>query len=395
MIWQAKPAVFSSRVETTVPPDVKITTPVVWCLAAVLFVAIWPARSRAASPWPQQAITAARDLQIASRFAPIFYQALGDNPRSDYLTNFNFDGDWLGNNNWENAGDKKFSLRGYVYYSVVETQSHWFIHYAVFHPRDYKGGERKGRILSELIREGIKRGGEYDPTGLADEAGVAHENDFEGALVVVSKQGDDLDQARVVYVETMHHSSFSRYVPGEVATKGYGLFRAEGQHVLLYIEPKGHGIESYDGSEKQTSKKEFVIYRVAEKAEDPEQTKAPFTGYELIPISTTLWTHAKLKARDNKTYGGFQDYGEIAISVAQAKGRAVNRKFKVGLLGSAFVGDTGGVNMARPPWAWFDKSRRNDKIGLWFFDPATIIKRDFGLDNSFSTAYSRVPFWAE
>src|SRR5678815_5053534 len=89
-----------------------------------------------------------RDAEIASRFAPVFYQALGDNPRSDYITNFDFDGDWRGDNNWNNAGKKDFALKADIYYSVSETSTHYFIHYGVFHPRDYKGGEKKGAILS-------------------------------------------------------------------------------------------------------------------------------------------------------------------------------------------------------------------------------------------------------
>src|SRR6266699_5973704 len=117
--------------------------------------------------------TTTRERAAAALFAPIFYQALGDKPRSDYLTNFDFDGDWRGDNNWQHVDDRKFPLNAYVYYAVVETATHLFIHYAVFHPRDYKGGERKGAILSELIREGMKRSGGYDPTGLAAEAAVA------------------------------------------------------------------------------------------------------------------------------------------------------------------------------------------------------------------------------
>ena len=76
------------------------------------------------------------DREIAARFAPVFYQALGDKPRSDYITNFDFDGDWLGNNNWRNTDNLKFPLRAYVYYSVSETQTHYFIHYAVFNRAD-------------------------------------------------------------------------------------------------------------------------------------------------------------------------------------------------------------------------------------------------------------------
>src|SRR5512138_3356589 len=129
------------------------------------------------------------DSEIAGRFAPIFYQALGDRPRSDYITNFDFDGDWRGDNNWDHAADMSLLLKAYIYYSVVETSTHYFIHYAVFHPRDYKGGEARGTVLSKIIREGVKAGGQFDPTGLADEAVLAHENDMEGCLVVIEKNG--------------------------------------------------------------------------------------------------------------------------------------------------------------------------------------------------------------
>jgi hypothetical protein len=78
----------------------------------------------------------------------------------------------------------------------------------------------------------------------------------------------------------------------------------------------------------------------------------------------------------------------------QPNGSVAAKKIKVGELGVTFAGDSGGTNKARPPWAWFDKTRRGDVLGLWFFDPATIIKRDFKLPESFSTAYSQSPFWA-
>ncbi len=339
--------------------------------------------------------TSSPDREIAARFAPILYQALGDKPRSDYITNFDFDGDWRGDNNWENVDDKKFPLRAYVYYSVAETKTHFFIHYAVFHPRDYKGGEQKGRILSELIREGIKRGSNQDPTGLMVEAGVAHENDLEGALIVVAKNGQDVDKARVIFVETLHHNDFSRFVATEPAPQGHAVFKTNGQRVLLYVEPKGHGIEAYVADDKQTAKKDFLVYSYSGKAEDPEQKRDAAAGYDLLPIATTLWPRAQANSvgKTGTTYANSHDYAQISISVIQLKGRPATRKIKVGKIGSAFLGDTGGVNMAKPPWAWFDKNRRNDPLGLWFFDPATTIKRDFRLAG-FSTTYTRLPFWA-
>jgi hypothetical protein len=344
---------------------------------------------------PQKSAERVAEREIAGRFAPVFYQALGENPRSDYITNFDFDGDWRGDNNWEHSDDKQFPLRGYIYYSVSETETHYFIHYAVFHPRDYKGGERKGIILSEIIREGTKHGIEKDPTGMLEEAGVAHENDMEGALVVVAKNGKDLAHAQVAFVETFHHNDFSPYLPGESAPKGFGSFRSEEEHPVLYVEPKGHGIEAYSGDEKQTAKKEFVIYKYTGKAEDPDKQNEGVVGYDLLPIETTLWAHAKnRKSENDPTYAAAHDYGQVSLGVVQKGGKASQQKIKVGAIGETFVGKQGGLNMARAPWGWYDRNHRSDPLGLWFFDPASVVKRDFKLDESFSTSYLRLPFWA-
>lgn len=356
-----------------------------------------PSRATGSAPHQQ---SSANELDVASRFAPIFYQALGDKPRNDYITNFDFDGDWRGDNNWNNAADSRFRFKAFVYYSVSETSSHFFIHYAVFHPRDYKGGELKGAILSELMREGAKRGGKYDPTGLALESALAHENDMEGCLIVAAKNGNDLAQARVVFVETLHHNSFSKYVSGNAGWQPFSPVQIEGQQVLLYIEPKGHGIQAYDGSAQQVAKKRLLIYKFAGQAEEPGENQEGPVGYALVPIQSTLWTQARTRTRGqssvgpNSTFGAVHDYGSVTINVLQANGRSVNRKFQIGKLGSAFRGGVGGIDMARPPWAWFDRSNRTQPLGLWFFDPANTIKRDFALDESFSVTYLRLPFWA-
>lgn len=363
-------------------------------LVAFIALPLLPAFSGSPAQSSQEETERATDHAIAARFAPVFHQALGESPRSDYITNFDFDGDWRGDNNWENSGNREFPLRAYIYYSVSETQTHYFIHYAVFHPRDYKGGERKGLILSKIIREGTKHGVGKDPTGLMAEAGVAHENDLEGVLVVVAKNGEDLKGASTAFVETFHHNAFSPYLPGE-APKGFGSFTAEDQRAVLYVEPKGHGIEAYSGGEKQTAKKEFVIYKYNGKAEDPEKQSDGAVGYELVPVETTLWPHAKNhKSEKDPTYADAHDYGQLTLSVIQKNGKSSLQNIKIGNIGETFVGDTGGINMAHPPWAWYDRSHRSDPRGTWFFDPARVIKRDFKLDESFSTTYTRLPFWA-
>ena len=381
--------------------------PTIFSLALFLFVA---ASVAAQSP---------RDREIAARFAPVFYQAIGDNARSDYITNFDFDGDWRGDNNWDNVTNKRYPLKAYVYYSLAETTTHWFIHYAVFHARDYKGGTTKGRILSEILREGTNRVKEFDPTGMAAEATVAHENDLEGCLVVVEKGGSDLSRVRVVYVETLAHNKFLKYTTSASEQPGATLAVVD-RRPLLYVEAKGHGIQNYlpdqkqaasdeTKSEPENSKKKdadkkskdkgskkkdpkdskIVIYKFTGRAEQPDKVKTDSCGYELVPIQTTLWQHAQGEA--NETYGVSFDYPQLTINVAAKAGSAAERKTKIGLHGVAFLGKQGGQNIARAPWGWFDVGEKNQPLGSWFFDPAATIQRHFKLGESFSTVYVRHP----
>jgi hypothetical protein len=337
----------------------------------------------------QSVRTAAQARAVAIAFAPIFYQGLGDTPRRDYITNFNFDGDWRGDNNWTHTDDKRFPLRAYIYYAVSETETHLFIHYAVFHPQDYKGGETGGRILSDVINEGLKHGGRYDPTGLAVEATVAHENDMEGCLVVVAKQGNDVTRARVVYVETLAHNRFLKYVPEGTTVEGVNAepISLEDNHPRLYVEPKGHGIEAYQADEKRSHK--LLRYTYGGRADAPTES-AEAVSYDLLSLQTDLWLRAHKGV--NETYGVTTDYGRVTVSVAQAKGRAQERQVALGKIGSAFLGTVGGHNMAKPPWGWVDIKDRETQGGTWFFDPARTVKRHFKLGDEFSVAYTWQPF---
>jgi hypothetical protein len=330
-----------------------------------------------------------QELAIAARFAPIFYQGLGDDEYQDYIRNFDFDGDWRGDNNWTNADNRRLTVRASVYYAVSETQTHLFIHYAVFHPRDYKGGNR-GTLLSGIIREGARLGGRYDPTGKLEEAALAHENDMEGCLVVVAKNGNDLQQASVVYVETMAHNRFWKYVVEGSTPNGFDTVRLLEQRPRLYIEPKGHGIEAYRGSEKQSPRKGILIYDLNGQANNPTENRQTSIRYDLVPLYTTLWPRARRGV--NETYGEAHDYGRVTIRVVQKDGRQLESQIKLGVIGSAFRGRVGANNMARPPWGWFDQDERDQPLGGWFFDPARSIQRHFKRGSEFSTSYISAPF---
>jgi hypothetical protein len=332
----------------------------------------------------------ARDREIASRFAPIFHHALGSAPRFDYITNFDFDGDWQGDNNWANAADTRFPLKAYVYYAVFETRTHFFIHYAAFHPRDYKGGEERGAMLSQIMRIGVGLGGQYDPTGRAGEAVMAHENDLEGALVVAEKNGPDPANAQLFLVETLAHNNYLKYAPAGSSVAGDPL-TVEGVRPRLFIESKGHGIEAWhdDAVQRKFAEKGFLVYTFTGTAEDPESSGKDTVGYDLLPTLDTFWPRARI--RGDAAFGAEHDYGIVTVDLSDGGG-TVKRDIKLGFMGSALNGSVGAANMSRPPWGWFDGQQRSRPLGEWFLQPAETVRRRWNLPESFSTTYTYHPF---
>jgi hypothetical protein len=107
--------------------------------------------------------------RIAEHYSPFVAQETWFQPKADFLTRFDFDGDWRGDNNWDNldAG----SSQGYVHYAAVETATHVFLHYNFFHARDYS---------DNCV------------------AGSCHENDNEGIILTVQKDGSEFGRLQVM-----------------------------------------------------------------------------------------------------------------------------------------------------------------------------------------------------
>ncbi|MEP7271884.1 MAG: hypothetical protein ABI882_10310 [Acidobacteriota bacterium] len=340
-----------------------------------------------------------QDRKIAACFSPIFNQGLGDQPRADYITNFDFDGDWKGDNNWKNLDDQSLPLRAWVYFSVIETSTHYFVHYAVFHPRDYKSDLVTAAVVDALIRTGLGKLGK-DPTGgLADEIALSHENDLEGCLVVAAKNGSQLSKARVQFVETIAHNRFLRYRPAGRGVQDYEAVSMKGQHAVLFVEPRGHGVSHYRerADEVPDSVNGVYMYVYAGRADDPQKTtvgadqKKVEIGYDLVPIANTLWMRAQ--GGSGETYGVATEYPTVwPISKPVPGALDESAESPKVVLGSAFLGAVGSPNRARAPWAWFDWTERDRPAGEWFFDPATLIARHFRLGAQFSRTYVYHPF---
>ena len=107
-----------------------------------------------------------------------------------------------------------------------------------------------------------------------------------------------------------------------------------------------------------------------------------------MSLTETLWP----AAREGHTgiYGGVFDYQAWTIEVRDAQGVAP-RETTLGEVGSLLRGLTGGRNMARPPWGWYDLDEEGQRQGAWFLTPAETVKRHFELGDEFSTTYVHHP----
>lgn len=305
-----------------------------------------------------------RDLEIARRYAPVFYQRLvqdSANHRFDSITNFDFDGDWIGNNNWERAADPKIPMKGYVYYSVIESENYYFITYACFHARDWS-------LLQPLMQGGLdkiqadEQLSKVLPPELRAQIEVNHENDLEGVQLFVAKNPD-----RLAAVETVAHNQFWKSSAEEL--------ELEGERPKFYVESQKHGIHRYPYAPTSRAARlfddldgPFRIYKYTGVAQDPEKVKGDTVGYDLIPMYGTLWQRAATTREPNSTFGEVEDFHEGFCKIWNALPCSLAK------VATALRGDVAGKNRARMPWGWFSLQDPQLNGGVWFLDPAKVIR---------------------
>ncbi len=276
--------------------------------------------------------------ELAFHWAPIIYHGVASD--QDYITRVDFDGDWIGNNNWENqpTGD----LSAHVYYSVIETETHYFLFYSLFHPRD------------------------YEPWCFPS---LCHENDMESIQLVVRKDGNAWGALEAM--ETLAHNRIYLYVADYSVKPGYlrmqGKILREDGRPVIYVETYGHGIYGH----RIKLKKGTVIYRPGEVGEVPEGTGEEVT-YALVPIYDTLWQH-----RDEIGPGKLFDQAF---------------EYRGAVLGAAFDGNDWGKDKANSPWGYPQALGTELSRGDWFLDPAKAFAYHATFPEPFSRTYLFNPY---
>ena len=275
--------------------------------------------------------------QLALRWAPIHVQYVckngkdGLNGRADYITAVDYDGDWDMNNNWENLAHKKDSLVAYVYYSIVQTSTHWFINYAFFHPRDWS---------NKFI---IKA---FD----------THENDLEGQLSIIKRPNiaSDTSYGKFLGMISVFHSGFypfSNILNGKnQKVKKMEFWQIGNQlHPVTCQQSRGHGLKAYPNI--QEKKHESIHYFPSlDAATAPNNNNDKKVSYQLVDIFEKggLWEHRNNPKTFISPTGGFN-------------------------------GTYGGKYKAKPPWVWnssLDALKGGEhatdpvKLATWYFEMA-------------------------
>jgi len=308
---------------------------------------------------PAPAGAAVSRSELALRWAPIHYQdvdatgshALGG--KSDYITRVDFDGDLNGRNNWDRAAQSDVSFSAAAYYSVAETDTHWYITYFFFHPRDW---------VDHPFFE------------------TEHENDGEGVLLAVQKDGSTYGVLRSAV--TVAHTSFYSYTPtGSTWTGGRetvdGTLQMQSsphdafQHPVTAQEVQGHGLKAYP---QYTINGDGIVYYPAAQGETPSSGNDRDVRYELIDIfaSGGLWAQ-----RDNANL-----YANLGTFAGDTSGGCGTGTYSCG------------TNSANAPWGWDDGDDLPGR-GEIATNPAKLSAEYFTIPGELSRTYDYNPYSAE
>ncbi len=316
--------------------------------------------------------------EVARRYAPtILQETQAGRGRRDFISTFDYDCNWNGDDNRENLDRHRLPAR--VYYAAYETSSHWFVHYLPYHATD-------------------------------DKLTNGHEHDTESALVVVRRTGAPFGALEAV--EVRFHTVWYQYAAQGAGVRDAGdnvdgpvHFDGDTGRPMIYQQAAGHGLcggfapPCITGDycdlaliclhdQAPRFNRRGVRYRYDPAAALAPEPRAPGdrevvdAGYDLVPIESTLWARRTEIGR-GRVYASAQSYDGSRCRAPDA-GITCPRGY-----GGDFEGDEG-----TSPGAMWAQEGGNPSLprGEVFFDPAYAMSRRLSFRAPFSLTYSHNPY---
>lgn len=317
-------------------------------------------------------------LPVARRHAPWILHATRD--RRDLLAPVDFDGDLDGENDWEHLPTHE--LIPTVYYAALQTRTHWFLTYHLFHPRDWSPFEL-----------GVH---------------TTHEGDGENLQVVVDKR-----RGAVVLLLTQAHYRGTAYAAPDgpiaagaseprgpiVLVDERGRPDPDGRHPVVFVEWGGHGIRGAadpcaaaalrpDGA--VAFEGGGVVYRPARAGEalaEPDGPRARWrTGravpYRLGSTLVMLWPGVRdgSLVGEGRRFDGTVRYRDARVDVALPRFHEADRF-------SGPFGPDRGISPFALDYGWEEGT-----LGALFFDPAARHARRLTITPPWSLEYVDAPW---
>lgn len=335
---------------------------------------------------------------LAREFAPTIYQdvAGGSAVKGDFLTALDYDEDWDASNNYEHHGSK--DLIASVYYSVVESETHWFITYVFYHPYD-------SGYTGDVVREGSMQGAQvvvakanrqlrivetYSHQGGVIESfspqgsGLAH-TDAAGSNGLVEMPADWLEDGKryQAYVTEQRHDScvWPQDRAGEIGPFCRHAVRTfkEGKLSGVKYTPANEGI-------RPDFRHDEDCQLDCDAGERCRGGQCYDTPYALIDLVAKLWVR-RVEFEGEHLWA---DGTEFVYQPAQDRPGTGLR------LPGRLVGDNGEEpNTGEPPWSWRDPEARSMAKGAWLLDPAWTLHQRYRVPEAetWSERYCWNPFF--
>ncbi|MFN8672340.1 MAG: hypothetical protein U0457_09735 [Candidatus Sericytochromatia bacterium] len=320
---------------------------------------------------------------VVYKYAPIIFQETNvkENVEKrtnwDFVTAADFDNDLIGNNNEESLRSGKFKLPANVYFALVETKTHYFITYSLFHPLDWS-------TSSPAIPYNW------------------HENDMENLQVVV-KKATAKDYEKVILLSTQAHLNTEVYPTGDSGVTG-GEKQLDmpfvkllgdnadggGTHAGVYVEWGGHGIYNMDkkrdkftNAKKLKLKEGFTFMPSRSNTPDYYQDGKSEYMYQLKPIHDTFWKYyvEKTNMGDGKLLDGTFDYADELVNY-----KNLPRHFDSNRVSGPGKTDAGILSFA------ISYSLSAKDLGVLFFNPAKKYANTLKISGDFSKEYVYNPY---